>query len=154
MAVPSPVGDVKIVSPISTFVLKPWHSNKVHTHTKSELIFQNPRSIGQLYLRRSLKSIENPQSRSFWYTGRKRFNLYLGKSSSKSVSKQLDFLTFGLRLAKGCVQTDSTTPNIVAPTMLGVVAWVLALVYKPMQQLPTMLRPAVHRGKDTTHKSL
>ena len=30
----------------------------------------------------------------------------------------------------GCVQTGATTPNIVAPTMLG---------------------PAVHRGKDTTH---
>ena len=54
----------------------------------------------------------------------------------------------------GCVQTDATTPNIVAPTMLGVVACVLAVVCKPMQQLPTMLGPAVHRGKDTTHKSL
>ena len=29
MAVPSPIGDVKIVSPISTFSLIPWHSNKV-----------------------------------------------------------------------------------------------------------------------------
>ena len=39
-----------------------------------------------------------------------------------------------------------TSPNIVAP--------VLAVVCKRMQQLPTMLGPAVHRGKDTTHKSL
>ena len=54
----------------------------------------------------------------------------------------------------GCVQTDARTPNIVAPTMLGVVACVLAVVCKRMQQLPTMLEPAVHRGKDTTHKSL
>ena len=54
----------------------------------------------------------------------------------------------------GCVQTDATTPNIVAPTILGVVACVLAVMYKRMQQLPTMLGPAVHRGKDTTHKSL
>ena len=54
----------------------------------------------------------------------------------------------------GCVQTDATTPNIVAPTILGVVAWVLAVVCKRMQQLSTMLGPAVHRGKDTTHKSL
>ena len=38
--------------------------------------------------------------------------------------------------------------------MLGVVACVLAVVWKRMQQLPTMLGPAVHRGKDTTHKSL
>ena len=47
-----------------------------------------------------------------------------------------------------------TIPNLVAPTMLGVVACVLAVVCKRMQQLPTMLGPAVHRGKDTTHKSL
>ena len=46
------------------------------------------------------------------------------------------------------MQTDPTTPNIVAPTMLGVVACVLAVVCKRMQQLPTMLGPAVHRGKD------
>ena len=49
---------------------------------------------------------------------------------------------------------DATTPNIVAPTMLGVVASVLAVVCKRMQQLPTMFGPAVHCGKDTTHKSL
>ena len=53
-----------------------------------------------------------------------------------------------------CVQTDATTPNIVGPTMLGVVASVLAVVCKRMQQLPTILGPAVHRGKDTTHKTL
>ena len=54
----------------------------------------------------------------------------------------------------GCMQTDATTPNIVAPTMLFVVASVLAVVCKQMQQLPTMLGPAVHRAKDTTHTSL
>ena len=54
----------------------------------------------------------------------------------------------------GCVQTDATTPNIVAPTMLGVVACVSAVVCKRMQQLPKSLGPAVHRGKNTTHKSL
>ena len=52
------------------------------------------------------------------------------------------------------VQTDATTPNIVGATMLGVVAYMLAVVCKRMQQLSTMLRPAEHRGKDTTHKSL
>ena len=41
-------------------------------------------------------------------------------------------------------------PNIVAPTMLGIVACMLAVVCKRMQQLPTMLGPAVHRGKDIT----
>ena len=35
--------------------------------------------------------------------------------------------------------------------MLGVVACVLAVVCKRMKQLPTMLGPAVHRRKDTTH---
>ena len=54
----------------------------------------------------------------------------------------------------GCAQTGATTPNIVAPTMLGVVAWVLAVVCKGMQQLPTSLGLAVHRGKNTTHNSL
>ena len=49
------------------------------------------------------------------------------------------------------MQTDATTPNSVAQTMLGVVAPVAC---KRMQQLPTSLGLAVHRGKDTTHKSL
>ena len=52
------------------------------------------------------------------------------------------------------MQTDATTPNIVGPTMLGVVASVLALVCKRMQQLPTMLRPAVQRRKNTTNETL
>ena len=56
-------------------------------------------------------------------------------------------------LASG-MQTDATTPNIVAPTTLGVVAFVLAVECKRMQQLPTMLGPAVHRQKDATHKTL
>ena len=48
------------------------------------------------------------------------------------------------------VQTDATTPNIVGPTMstmLGIVASVLAVVCRGMQQLPTMSGSAVHRGK-------
>ena len=52
------------------------------------------------------------------------------------------------------MQTDVTTLNIVAPTMLAVVVCVLAVVCKRMQQLPTMFGPAGHCGKDTTHKSL
>ena len=35
-----------------------------------------------------------------------------------------------------------------------IVACVLAVVCKRMQLLATMLGPAVHRGKDTTYKSL
>ena len=38
--------------------------------------------------------------------------------------------------------------------LLGVVASLLAVVCKRMQQLPIMLGPAVHDGKDTTHKTL
>ena len=75
------------------------------------------------------------------------------------VERPLPTVTFDIKQEEylkllGCVQTDATTPNIVAPIMLGVVACVLAVVCKRMQQLPTMLGPAVHRGKNTTHKSL
>ena len=52
------------------------------------------------------------------------------------------------------VQTKATTPNIVGPTMLGVVASVLAVVYKQTQRLPTIWGPAVHRGEDTTNTTL
>ena len=38
--------------------------------------------------------------------------------------------------------------------MLGVVASVLAVVCKRVQQLLTMLGPALHLGTDTTHKTL
>ena len=55
---------------------------------------------------------------------------------------------------KSFVQTDATTPNIVGPATLGVVASVLVVLCKRMQQLPTMLGPAVHCGKDTTQKTL
>ena len=68
---------------------------------------------------------------------------YPSQSMFKAVKRLLGFM-----------QTDATTPNIVAPTMLGVAASVLAVVFKRLQQLPTMLGPVLHRGKDTTHKSL
>ena len=45
------------------------------------------------------------------------------------------------------MQRNATTPNIVWPTMLGV-------LYKRMQQLPTMFVPAVQGVKVTTHKTL
>ena len=47
------------------------------------------------------------------------------------------------------MQMDATILNIVAPRMLGIVASVLAVECKRMQQVPTMLGAAVHRGKDT-----
>ena len=52
------------------------------------------------------------------------------------------------------LQMDKMTENVVRPRMLGVVACVLAVVCKRMQQLPTLLGPAVNCGKDTTHKTL
>ena len=52
------------------------------------------------------------------------------------------------------MQKDPTNPNIVGPTMLRVVASVLTMLRKQMQQLQTILGPAVHRGKNTTDKIL
>ena len=49
---------------------------------------------------------------------------------------------------------DKTTANVVGPRTLGVVASMLAVVRKRMQQLPTLLGPALNCGKDTTHKTL
>ena len=49
---------------------------------------------------------------------------------------------------------DKTTANVVGPRTLGVVTSVLAVVRKRMQQLPTLLGPALNCGKDTTHKTL
>ena len=45
-------------------------------------------------------------------------------------------------------------PTMSAQHLLGVVAFVLAEVCIRLQQLPTMLRPVVHHGMDTTHKTL
>ena len=45
-------------------------------------------------------------------------------------------------------------PTLLAPTTLRVVAFVSAVVCERMQRLPTMLGPAVHYGKDPTHKTL
>ena len=73
-----------------------------------------------------------------------RNSLIIHKDKTKGINVQ--WVSF--------VQTDATTPNIVAPTMLRVVTCMLAVVCKRMQQLPTMLGAALHRGKDTTHKSL
>ena len=52
-----------------------------------------------------------------------------------------------------CMGLQTTTNIAVAPTMLGVVTSALAVVCKRMQQLPIMLGPVVHCGKDTTHKT-
>ena len=50
------------------------------------------------------------------------------------------------------MQTDATTPTNVKPTMLGVVAFALALVCKRMQQLPTMLGPAAQKHAITCNR--
>ena len=66
-----------------------------------------------------------------------------GSMSSKSLYYILSY-----------VQTHRTTPNIVVPTTLGVVGCILAVVWKWMQQLPTMWGPSVHHGKDTTKETV
>ena len=48
------------------------------------------------------------------------------------------------------MQKDATTPNIGGPTMLGFAMSLLAVVCKRMQQLPTMLGPAMHHVKVTS----
>ena len=63
-------------------------------------------------------------------------------------------LMIALLLSMSYMQTDAVTPKIGGPTMFRVVASVLAVVCKRMQQLTTKLGPAVHRGKDTTHKAM
>ena len=79
-------------------------------------------------------------------------------SSAGNKTKLMNYSSLNLNAISfvlGCVQTDAaTTPNIVGATILGVVASVLAVVCKRMQQLSALLGPTVHRGKDTTHKSL
>ena len=44
----------------------------------------------------------------------------------------------GAKRVIGCAQTNATTRNIVGATMLGVIACVLAVVCKRMQQLPNL----------------
>ena len=66
----------------------------------------------------------------------------------------MECLTSMRRAGKSMCKWTQQLPNIVAPTMLKVVVYVLAVVCKRMQQLPSMLGTAVHRGKDTTHKTL
>ena len=76
------------------------------------------------------------------------------RDRSRILQLKTSYNTDSLDKVLGCVQTGATTPNIVAPTMLEVVACVLAVVCKRMQQLPTSLGPAMHRRKNTSHKSL
>ena len=49
-------------------------------------------------------------------------------------------------IIKLCANGRYSQSNTVGPTMLGVVASVLALVCKWKQQLPTIWRPTVHHG--------
>ena len=67
--------------------------------------------------------------------------------TAKSVGEQTMPLSY--------MQTDATIPNIVGPRTLEVVASACRLwCANGCNNFPTMLGPAVHRGKDTTPKSL
>ena len=82
--------------------------------------------------------------------------LYHGSKAGAFDLKKIvmECLTSMRRAGKAMRKRTQQFPNVVAPTMLRVVLCILAVVYKQMQQLPTMLGPAVHHGKDTTHKTL
>ena len=71
--------------------------------------------------------------------------LALGKKKQGSAN-----LACGLELR----ENSAATPNIVWPKMLEVVASVLVVVCKQMQQLQTILGLAVHGGEDTSHNAL
>ena len=58
-----------------------------------------------------------------------------------------------VRVGSG-VQTEATTPNIVGPTMLGVVAFVLAVVSKRTQQLPTTHNRVCKRTQHVTSNNI
>ena len=70
------------------------------------------------------------------------------KTKTKTtMSVQIFSLTLTVLSAK-------TMYKLTGSTMFKVVTSVLAVECTRMQQLPTMLVPAVYRGKDTTHKTL
>ena len=76
--------------------------------------------------------------------------LSINKQANKNGEKIPVFLVTDtlmqlIKVILSCVQMDATT-------MLGVVGCVLVVVCKRMQQLPTILGPAVHSGKDTSQK--
>ena len=58
-------------------------------------------------------------------------------------SRRIDF-----KIVLKLINPNKRNWNIVAPTMLGIVAFVLAMVCKRMQQLPTSLGPAVTSWKE------
>ena len=66
----------------------------------------------------------------------KRRRLRATRRNNSQLCRASDGGSCSVRVGSG-VQTDVTTPNIVGPTMLGVVAFVLAVVSKRTQQLPT-----------------
>ena len=66
----------------------------------------------------------------------KRRKLRATRRNNSQLCRASDVGSCSVRVGSG-VQTDATTRNIVGPTMLGVVAFVLAVVSKRTQQLPT-----------------
>ena len=63
------------------------------------------------------------------------------------MSQQLGISSIGISKA-----TRKRTEQL--PALLGVVAFVLAVVCKRMQHFPAMLGATVHRGSDKSHKTL
>ena len=89
-----------------------------------------------------------PKGETFFRSGGTRQSLFRGfnKLENKPPPPHTHTHTHthlkrGERLSSSPVKTEAT--------LLGIVVSVLAVVCKRMQQLQTMLGPAVHRGKDT-----
>ena len=72
------------------------------------------------------------------------------KPPPKCVLRELEVLRIRPRLG-GLLHLETFTWQNLTPAER---VTVLAGVCKRMQQLPTMLGPAVHRGNDATHKTL
>ena len=83
----------------------------------------------------------------------KRRRLRATRRNISQLCRASDVGSCSVRVGSG-VQTDVTTPNIVGPTMLGVVAFVLAVVSKRTQQLPTTYNRVCKRTQHVTSNNI
>ena len=83
----------------------------------------------------------------------KRRRLRATRRNNSQLCRASDVGSCSVRVGSG-VQTDATTPNIVGPTMLGVVAFVLAVVSKRTQQLPTTYNRVCKRTQHVTSNNI
>ena len=75
------------------------------------------------------------------------------RRNNSQLFRANDVGSCSVRVGTG-VQTDATTLNIVGPTMLAVVAFVLAVVSKRTQQLPTTYNRVCKRTQHVTSNNI